>query len=84
MVFGTHYEFRGNSTSFQWEVATFMQDLWLSFGSDSSKQPQATKPDGSSWTWPYYNMDQVTMVQFASDDDLVMTISSSFIDHACT
>lgn len=25
MIFGTHYEYRGNSTPFEWEVAHTMQ-----------------------------------------------------------
>lgn len=83
LVFGTHYEFRGNSTPFEWEVATFMQGLWLSFAADSSRQPRASMPDGSSFTWPYYHMDKATMAEFASDDTVVKTIGSAFIDDKC-
>lgn len=83
MVFGTHYEFRGNSTPFEWEMADFMQDLWLSFAEDSSQQPQASMPDGSTFTWPYYDMSKATMAEFAVNGTLVQTISSSFIDDAC-
>lgn len=29
MIFGTHWEYRGNSTEYEWEVATVMQGQYI-------------------------------------------------------
>ena len=77
MLFGTHYEYRGNSTEYEWQVAQGMQgkfpdihrsnftnnaiDLWLSFAQNPNKSPA----DGKGITWPLYKPDQKKMAVFA-------------------
>ena len=101
MIFGTHWEYRGNSTEYQWEVATVMQgessqadshllytdfstDLWLSFAADKSVAPAATLPDGSTFTWQEYAVDEATLAQFAEGDVIVDSVDAAFIDDTCT
>ncbi|KAJ4247847.1 hypothetical protein NW762_013056 [Fusarium torreyae] len=61
LLFGTHYEYRGNSTEYEWQVAEGMQSLWLSFAQNPKKNPH----DGKGVTWPLYKPGQKKMVVFA-------------------
>ncbi|CAG9947315.1 unnamed protein product [Clonostachys rosea f. rosea IK726] len=60
LLFGTHYEYRGNSTEYEWEVAEGMQSLWLSFANNPKKNPQA-----GNVTWPLYKPNENNMAVFA-------------------
>ncbi|KAK3391254.1 Alpha/Beta hydrolase protein [Podospora didyma] len=40
LVFGTHADFRGNSTEFEYQTSYAMESFWVSFASDSSKPPE--------------------------------------------
>ncbi|KAF5708094.1 triacylglycerol lipase V precursor [Fusarium mundagurra] len=60
LLFGTHYEYRGNSTEYEWEVAEGMQSLWLSFANNPKKNPQAGKV-----SWPLYRPNENKMAVFA-------------------
>ncbi|KAI6818296.1 chlorogenic acid esterase precursor [Hortaea werneckii] len=75
IIFGTHYEYRGNSTPFEWEVAHTMQDLWLSFAADKSKAPHAQLEDGSTFSWPAYSDSKSSTVEFASGDEVTSLVS---------
>ncbi|KAJ4123020.1 hypothetical protein NW768_010012 [Fusarium equiseti] len=61
LLFGTHYEYRGNSTEYEWQVAQGMQDLWLSFAQNPNNSPT----DGKGITWPLYKTGQSKMAVFA-------------------
>ncbi|KAG8672190.1 hypothetical protein FPOAC2_05558 [Fusarium poae] len=61
LLFGTHYEYHGNSTEYEWQVADGMQSLWLSF----AKNPNNHPADGKGVTWPLYEPGQKKMVVFA-------------------
>ncbi|KAK0390502.1 hypothetical protein NLU13_0006 [Sarocladium strictum] len=78
LLFGTHYEYRGNSTAFEWEVADLMQALWLSFARDPSKRPT----DGA-FTWPKYQAESKTLVEFAIDDVAASLASREVVDSEC-
>ncbi|POS70857.1 hypothetical protein DHEL01_v210750 [Diaporthe helianthi] len=67
LLFGTHSEYRGNSTEFEWETSLGMEALWLSFASNSSADPT----DGVSVTWPKYSVDTDSLAVFAADDTWV-------------
>jgi len=77
LLFGTHYEYRGNSTEYEWQDAQGMQgkfagishqvsanntiDLWFSFALNPNKSPA----DGNGITWPLYKPGQKRMAVFA-------------------
>lgn len=67
LLFGTHFEYRGNSTEFEWETSYGMEALWLSFASNSSADPN----DGVSVTWPKYSEDTDSLAVFAANDTWV-------------
>ncbi|KAH7233120.1 Alpha/Beta hydrolase protein [Fusarium tricinctum] len=64
LLFGTHYEYRGNSTEYEWQVAEGMQSLWLSFAQNPKKSPR----DGKGVTWPLYKPGKKNMAVFAEMD----------------
>ncbi|KAG8159892.1 hypothetical protein KVR01_010529 [Diaporthe batatas] len=74
LLFGTHYEYRGNSTEFEWETSYGMEALWLSFAANSSADPT----DGVSVTWPKYSEDTDSLAVFAADDTWVQFSDGSF------
>lgn len=39
LLFGTHSEYGGASTKFEWEVSSAMEALWLSFAEDPTRGP---------------------------------------------
>ncbi|KAJ1323669.1 cholinesterase [Microdochium nivale] len=79
ILFGTHYEYRGNSTEFEWNVADLMQGLWLSFARNPSKDPSH-----GGFTWPKYDAKTNTMVQLAVDDVAVKLVARSVVDNECS
>jgi carboxylesterase type B len=48
MLFGTHYEYRANSTEYQWETANAMQALWVSFAQDPERGPVRISPGAAT------------------------------------
>jgi carboxylesterase type B len=91
IVFGTHYEYRGNSTPFEWDVSFAMEALWLSFAEDPSRGPArlaigdaAANPNNKShFSWPAFKQGSSNMLLFAEDDRLMQLVSSDRIDHYC-
>ncbi|CRG91262.1 hypothetical protein PISL3812_08310 [Talaromyces islandicus] len=89
LLFGTHYEFRGNSTPFEWQISTIFEDLWLSFASDSSKAPSVTytTPDGKqeTWTWPAATANQSSskIVQWPYGQEYMKAVDSVTITSGC-
>ncbi|KAI0127035.1 Alpha/Beta hydrolase protein [Xylariales sp. AK1849] len=80
LLFGTHYEYRGNSTEFEWETSYGMEALWLSFASNPDQEPT----DGNGVTWPKYNPSTSSMVEFAADDKWIQFVSGSVDDSLCS
>lgn len=74
LLFGTHFEYRGNSTEFEWETSYGMEALWLSFASNSSADPT----DGASVTWPKYSEDTDSLAVFAANDTWVQFSAGDF------
>ncbi|WYZ43725.1 hypothetical protein EsH8_VII_000161 [Colletotrichum jinshuiense] len=66
LVFGTHFQYRGNSTEFEWKVAETMQSLWLSFATDPLKDPVA----GDDVHWPKFTKDADSVVLFAQEPEV--------------
>ncbi|OMP84398.1 Para-nitrobenzyl esterase [Diplodia seriata] len=58
LVFGTHSNYRGNSTPFEYAVSERMQDLWLEFAKD---------PSSFSQHWPVWNPDTQPIQVFGED-----------------
>ncbi|KAH6889353.1 Alpha/Beta hydrolase protein [Thelonectria olida] len=79
LLFGTHYEYRGNSTEFEWEVSYGMEALWLSYASNPRKDPS----DGQGTRWPRYREGKDTLAVFAEDDKWVQFVSESVDDGYC-
>ena len=46
--------------------------------------PAATLPDGSTFTWQEYAVDEATLAQFAEGDVIVDSVDAAFIDDTCT
>ncbi|KAL3299246.1 triacylglycerol lipase V precursor [Colletotrichum asianum] len=80
IIFGTHFLYRGNSTEFEWQVAGAMQDLWLSFATDPSKDPT----DGNGFRWPKYTATEESMVLFAEKDTVAQLQSGSILANQCS
>lgn len=74
LIFGTHYEYRGNSTEFEWETSYGLEALWLSFASNSSANPT----DGASVTWPGYSENTTSLAVFAANDAWVQFSAGDF------
>jgi len=63
LVFGTHWEFRGNSTELEWETSYSMEGFWLSLASQGSKS-DGDLEDGQGHSWPEYGSEGERMVLF--------------------
>jgi carboxylesterase type B len=91
MIFGTHYEYRGNSTPFEWDVSYAMQAMWLSFAEDSSRGPArlavgsaAANPNNETYfQWPGFEQGSSDMLLFADDEKVMQLVSSDRIDSHC-
>ncbi|KAH6646040.1 Alpha/Beta hydrolase protein [Truncatella angustata] len=79
LLFGTHYEYRGNSTEFEWETSYGMEALWLSFLLDPSQDPT----DGNGVTWPKYSSNVDTLAEFGADDQWIQFVDGSVVDDLC-
>lgn len=64
LVFGTHFEFRANSTSLEYLTASAYQDTWVSFATDSSG---ALAYGGVNKTWPRYSPEGATTMVFGGN-----------------
>ncbi|KAK4893513.1 hypothetical protein LTR27_008196 [Elasticomyces elasticus] len=84
LLFGTHYEYRGDSTPYEYEVSHFMEALWLSFARDPSKAPSATLPSGDLFSWPAVTAENDVMIEIANGTNLVGLASGQEIDAYCS
>ncbi|RAK80879.1 carboxylesterase [Aspergillus fijiensis CBS 313.89] len=92
MLFGTHFQYRGPSTQFEWDVSYAMEALWLSFAEDPARGPArlaiegaAVNPNNRSlFNWPEFEQGSDNMLLFAEDGVLMQLVSSERIDGNCT
>lgn len=90
-MFGTHYEYGGPSTQFEWDVSYAMQALWLSFAEDPSRGPvrlaiggaPANPTNESFFEWPAFEQESSSMLLFAEDEKLMQLITADRIDDYC-
>ncbi|KAK8055171.1 Acetylcholinesterase [Apiospora rasikravindrae] len=82
LLFGTHYEYRGNSTAFEWDMSYGMQALWLAFANDPSRDPTMEGENGGV-VWPKYQPGTDTMALFAAEDKVVQFVSAKRVDSHC-
>ncbi|KAL4940304.1 Alpha/Beta hydrolase protein [Aspergillus oleicola] len=81
LIFNTHWEYRGNSTQYEYEVGFAMQDLWLSFARNSSVDPT----NRYGFTWPKDELDGKTMAVFAANGTINQLASGpELIDWQCS
>lgn len=90
LVFGTHDEYRGASTEFEYSVSEAMEALWLSFAQDPSavRGPRWLRPGMSGgleeFQWPLFQTGVDSMVLFAEDGLVLQLVSGERIDATCT
>ncbi|KAJ4361268.1 hypothetical protein N0V95_002037 [Ascochyta clinopodiicola] len=73
IVTGTHADYRGNSTSFEYALSETIQDLWLAFIKDPE---QGLTTAG----WPEYTGKNGTVIVFGEEEHLVQLRSAAVID----
>ncbi|CAJ2506625.1 Uu.00g078110.m01.CDS01 [Anthostomella pinea] len=78
LLFGTHSQYRGNSTEFEWDVSSVMQGLWLAFAEDPS-----TDPTCESFSWPQYTLATGSMASFAPNGTVVAIGDGATVDGIC-
>ncbi|KAK8118824.1 uncharacterized protein PG998_003450 [Apiospora kogelbergensis] len=80
LIFGTHDQYNGNSTEFEWNVSHVMQGkyLWLSFASNPD-----VAPGSGSFVWPKYDPAADTVASFAGADDVAARLGGHSIDDIC-
>jgi hypothetical protein len=76
LVFGTHYQFRGNSTELEWETSYAMEDSWVSFAADSTSDP--TYAEGMKW--PKYSTEGDTTLVFGGNNTAARLLPGSYAD----
>ncbi|KAJ5107508.1 chlorogenic acid esterase precursor [Penicillium angulare] len=91
LLFGTHDEYRGRSTKFEWEVSYAMEALWLSFAEDPTRGPSrvaigdapANPNKNSYFSRPEFKQGGSDLLLIAQDDELMQLVSADDIDKAC-
>jgi carboxylesterase type B len=73
LITGTHADYRGNSTPFEYALSEKLQDLWLVFLKDPEHGLTAAG-------WPEYTGANGTVIVFGEDEQLVQQRSASVID----
>ncbi|KAK8131926.1 hypothetical protein PG999_000099 [Apiospora kogelbergensis] len=76
VIFGTHYQFRGNSTELEWQTSYAMEDMWVAFATDSSKDPSTS----AGLAWPKYSPDGETVVLFGNGTEAAQLVPASVAD----
>ncbi|KAK7961922.1 Alpha/Beta hydrolase protein [Apiospora aurea] len=76
LIFGTHYQFRGNSTELEWQTSYAMEDMWVAFATDPSKDPSTS----SGLVWPKYSPDGETVVLFGNGTEAAQLAPPSIAD----
>ncbi|KAK8075511.1 carboxylesterase [Apiospora hydei] len=76
LIFGTHYQFRGNSTELEWQTSYAMEDMWVAFATDPYKDPSTS----SGLVWPKYSLDGETVVLFGNGTEAAQLAPPSVAD----
>ncbi|RDW76898.1 Carboxylic ester hydrolase [Aspergillus mulundensis] len=80
LIFNTHWEYRGNSTQYEYEVGYAMQDLWLAFARNSSVDPT----NRYGFTWPKDQLNSKTMAVFAANGTInQLGAGAELVDWEC-
>ncbi|KAK4118014.1 hypothetical protein N657DRAFT_584396 [Parathielavia appendiculata] len=62
LVFGTHYQFRDNSTELEWETSYAIEAFWISFAANPSAEPR----NHLGQAWPKYTAASHQIVVFGN------------------
>lgn len=76
LLFGTHADFRGNSTPFEYEVSHTMQDTWVAFARDPENGLDRLG-------WPAYAAKDGQVRKFAVDGVLAQMGNVSSVEAEC-
>ncbi|KAK8214673.1 carboxylesterase [Phyllosticta capitalensis] len=76
LLFGTHADFRGNSTPFEYEVSHTMQDTWVAFARDPENGLDRLG-------WPAYAAKDGQVRKFAVDGVLAQMGNVSAVEAEC-
>jgi carboxylesterase type B len=76
MLFGTHGDFRGESTSLEKALSRKMQDLWVAF----ARYGERGLLNGG---WPEYG-NQGNILEFGKDGALTKVVESGTVDGGCS
>ncbi|KAI0020882.1 Alpha/Beta hydrolase protein [Xylariomycetidae sp. FL0641] len=78
LIFGTHAQYRHNSTPFEWDVSHAMEGLWLAFAENVNKAPSY-----GAFTWPRYEARNGKLASFALNGTAVQLGSPAEMDALC-
>ncbi|PQE07358.1 chlorogenic acid esterase precursor protein [Rutstroemia sp. NJR-2017a WRK4] len=92
LLFGTHYEYRANSTPFEYSVSKALQALWLSFAENPGRGPVRLALGGAEgnpgnetlFRWPEFKRGEENMLVVAEGDVLFDLVSGDRIDKYCS
>ena len=79
LLFGTHTNYRGNSTPLEYETSTAMQDSWLSFAESRGQQPRLGRE-----SWPMFEDPQSGVVAGFGSVVPVNIENVRDIEHQCS
>ncbi|KAJ5668896.1 hypothetical protein N7462_009966 [Penicillium macrosclerotiorum] len=91
LIFGTHFQYGGPSTSFEWDVSYAMEALWLSFAENPTRGPTrlalgdvAINPGNKSYfAWPQFHQGSSNMLVFAQNGKVMQLVSPNNTDDGC-
>jgi carboxylesterase type B len=92
LLFGTHYEYRANSTGFEFQVSWALQALWLSFAENPGRGPvrlalggmEGNPNNQTLFKWPEFRQGEENMLVVAEDGVLFDLVGSDRIDRFCS
>jgi carboxylesterase type B len=76
LVFGTHYQFRQNSTELEWKTSHAMQEAWVSFATDSTSDLTF----GEGIKWPRYSLTSDIALVFGGNNTAARLSQGSYAD----
>ena len=76
MLFGTHPNFRGESTAFEYATSHAMQDAWVAFASSGTKGLESTG-------WEEYDAIGEVKVREFGDEVPAKDVSLSALENKC-
>ncbi|KAH7395016.1 hypothetical protein DE146DRAFT_658905 [Phaeosphaeria sp. MPI-PUGE-AT-0046c] len=76
LVFGTHSEFRGNSTELEWQTGHAYQDAWVAFATD----PSGDVSFAEGGKWPRHSASGDTTLVFGGNGTAARLESGAYAD----